>query len=94
MADEMAKLKGELDQRQAMVDEVAKLKEEMARLGQHFLTKETALKEELRVVRDAERETNRKLHEQGQEYATLLTRMVPLWVEIAELKDALKEKVD
>ena len=59
----MAKLKEELDQRQAVVSEVVKLKEEMARLGQHFLKKENTLNEELRVVRDAEREANRKLHE-------------------------------
>ena len=63
LADEVAKLKEELDQRQAVVREVAKLKEEMARLGQHFLNKETILNEELRVVRNAEREANRKLHE-------------------------------
>jgi len=92
MVDEVAKLKKELDQRQAVVSEEAKLKEEMARLGQHFLTKETALNEELRVVRNAECEANRKLHEHGQEYATLLGRVVPLRVELAELKDTLKEK--
>jgi len=87
MANEVAKLKEELDQRQIVVSEVAKMNEEMARLGQDFLNKETALNEELRVVRNAEREANRKLHEQGHEYTSLLTR-----VEITELKDALKEK--
>ncbi|KAL9276922.1 hypothetical protein ACSQ67_025528 [Phaseolus vulgaris] len=64
----------------------------MARLGQHFLTKETALNEEARVVRNAECEANRKLHEHGREYATLLGGVVPLRVELAELKDTLKEK--
>jgi len=92
LADEVAKLKEELDQRQVVVSEVAKLKEEMARLGQHFLKKENALNEELRVVRNVEREANRKLHEQGQEYATLLGRVLPLRVELADLKDTLKEK--
>ena len=94
MADEVAKLKEVLDQRQAVVSEVAKLKEEMARLGQHFLTKETAFKEELKVAHNAEREANRKLHEQRQEYATLMGRVVPLRVELLELKDTLKEKED
>jgi len=60
MADEMAKLKESLDQHQAMMDEVAKLKEEMARLGQHFLTKEIALKEELMLnVRPTENSTSK-----------------------------------
>ena len=77
-----------------MVDEVAKLKEELAQQGRRFLTKENALSEELRVVRNAEREANKKFQEQGQEYTTLLTRVVPLRVEIADLKDALKEKDD
>jgi len=77
-----------------VVDEVAKLKEELAQQGRRFLTKENALSEELRVVRNAEREANKKFQEQGQEYTTLLTRVVPLRVEIADLKDALKEKDD
>jgi len=49
----VAKPKEELDQRQAVVSEVAKLKEETARLGQHFLKNENALNKELRVVRNA-----------------------------------------
>ena len=73
---------------------MAKLKEELAQQGRRFLTKENALSEELRVVRNAEREANKKFQEQGQEYTTLLTRVVPLRVEIADLKDALKEKDD
>ena len=92
LVNEVAKLREELDQRQAVVSEVAHLKEEMARLGQHFLRKENALNEELRVVRNAEREANKKLHEQGQEFATLLSRVLPLRVELADLKDTLKEK--
>jgi len=90
--EKLAKLKEELDQRQAVVSKVAKLKEEMARLGQHFLNKETVLNEELRVVRNAEREAKGKLHEHGQEYATLLGRVVPLRVELVDMKDTLKEK--
>ncbi|KAL9277924.1 hypothetical protein ACSQ67_024833 [Phaseolus vulgaris] len=63
--NEVAKPREELDRRQAVVSEVAHLKEEMARLGQHFLGKENALNEELRVVRNAEREANKNSTSKG-----------------------------
>jgi len=43
---------------------------------------------------ESHQDANKKLHDHGQEYTTLSTKVVPLRVEIADLKDALKEKDD
>ena len=40
------------------------------------------------MVRKAEVEANKRLHDEGQKYTTLLAKVVPLHAEIAMLKDA------
>ena len=40
------------------------------------------------VLRKVELEANKKLHEEGQKYTTLLNKVVPLRAEVVELKEA------
>ena len=81
-----------VEKRQALADEVEKMKEQLAQQFQRSFAQEVALNEELGVLRKAKLDANKKIHKQGQEYATLLGKVVPLRVEIEDLKDALKEK--
>ena len=60
----------------------------MVAQAQRFFIQEAALTEALGVVRKAEVEANKRLHDEGQNYTTLLAKVVPLHAEIATLKDA------
>jgi len=73
---------------QALADELAVVKEQMANQAYRFFIQEAALKDALGVVRKAEEAANKRLHDEGQRYTTLLNKVVPLHAEIAELKDA------
>ena len=55
--------------------------------AQRFFIQEAALTEALGVVRKAEVEANKRLHDKGQKYTALVAKVVPLHAEIATLKD-------
>jgi len=74
-------------EQQALADELALVKEQMAKQAQRFFIQEAALTKEMGVLRKAELEANKRLHDEGQKYTTLLAKLVALRVEIAELKD-------
>ena len=74
-------------ERQALADELAQVKEKMAAQAQRFFIQEATLTEALSVVWKAEVEANKRLHDEGQKYTTLLAKVVPLHAEIATLKD-------
>jgi len=71
-----------------LASELAQVKEQMAAQGQRFFIQEAALTEALGVVRKAEVKANKRLHDEGQKYTTLLAKVVPLHAEIVTLKDA------
>jgi len=71
---------------QALAEELALVKEQMAKQAKSFFIRETALNQELDVLREAELTTNKRLHDEGQKYTTLLSKVVPLRVELEELK--------
>ena len=75
-------------EQQALADELDTMKEQMARQAQRFFIQEAALTEEMSVLRKAELEANKRLHDGGQKYTSLLAKVLPLRVEIAELKVA------
>jgi len=62
------------------------VKGQLANQAHRFFIQEAALTEAL-GVRKAEEATNKRLHEDGQKYTTLLNKVVPFHAEIAELKD-------
>jgi len=76
-------------EKQALADELVLVKEQMAKQAQRFFIQEAALTEEMGVLRKAELEANKRLHDEGQKYTTLLAKVVPLRAEIAELKDVV-----
>jgi len=55
-----------------------------------YSNKEDAYKDSLKKAQKARDAANKRLHEAGQTYAELLGQVVPLRVEIADLKDAAK----
>jgi len=73
-------------EQQALTDELAMVKEQMAKQTQRFFIQEASLTEEMGVLQKAELEANKRLHDEGQKYTTLLTKVVPLRAEITELK--------
>jgi len=62
----------------ALAEELALAKEQLAKQAQGFFIRETALNQELSILRQAELEANKKLYDKGQEYTTLLGKVVPL----------------
>ena len=71
----------------ALVEELALVKEQLANQAQGFFIHETALTPELSALRQDELEANNKLHDKGQEYTTLLGKVVPLRVQVVELQE-------
>ena len=63
------------------------MKEQLAKQAQVFFNRETALNQELSALRQAELEANKKLHDKGQEYTTLLGKVVPLRTQVVELQE-------
>jgi len=76
----------ELSALQALEKECASLKEEKRR----WERQEEAYKDSLKVAQQAKDAASKRLHEAGQTDTELLGQVVPLRVEIAELKDAAK----
>ena len=77
-------------EQEALADELAQVKEQLANQAQRFFIWETALTQELGVLRKAELEANKRLHDEGQKYTTMLNKVVPLRGEVVELKEAAK----
>jgi len=63
------------------------VKEQLANQAQSFFIRETALTQELGVLRKAELEANKKLHDEGQKYTTLLGKVVPLRAQVVGLQE-------
>ena len=81
-------------EQQALSEELALVKEQMAKQAQSFFIRETALTQELGVLRKVELEANKRLHDEGQKYTTLLSKGVPLRVEVVELKEEAASNKD
>jgi len=75
---------------QALEKECASLKEEKEALACRWAHQEEAYKDSLRMAQKAEEEASKRLHEAGQAHAELLGQMVPLRVQVADLKDAVE----
>jgi len=91
-----ANLSSRSQEHQALAEELALLKEQMAKQAKSFSIRETALNQELGVLREAELTANKRLHDEGQKYTTLLSKVVPLRIEMEELKAEIaanKEKM-
>jgi len=80
----------ELSTLQALEKELASLKEQKEIQERHLARQEDTYKDSLKKAQKAKDAANKRLHEAGQTYAELLGQVVPLRVEIAELKDAAK----
>jgi len=65
-------------EQQTLADELALGKEQMAKQTQRFFIQEVALTEEMGVLRKEELEANNRLHDEGQQYTSLLAKVVPL----------------
>ena len=76
----------EISALQALEKECASLKEEKRR----WKRQEEAYKNSSKEAQKAKDAANKRLHEAGQTYTELLGQVVPLRVEIAELKDTAK----
>jgi len=74
-------------EQQALADELARVKEQLANQAQSFFIRETALTQELGILRKAELKANKRLHDEGQKCTTLLNKVVPLRAEVVELKE-------
>jgi len=74
-------------EQQALIDELTRVKEQLANQAQSFFIRETALTQKLGVLRKAELEANKRFHDEGQKYTTLLAKVVPLRVEVVGLKE-------
>ena len=72
---------------QALEKENALLKEEKETLARRWGCQEEAYKDSLREAQKSKDAISKRLHEVGQTYAELLGQVVPLCVEIADLKD-------
>ncbi|XP_068504109.1 uncharacterized protein [Phaseolus vulgaris] len=75
-------------EQQALVDELTQVKEQMDAQAQRFFIQEAALTEALGVVRKLKLENNKRLHDEGQKYTTLMAKVVALHAEIVTFKDA------
>jgi len=76
----------EISALQALEKECASLKEEKHR----WERQEEAYKDSLKVAQKAKEEASKRLHEAGQAHAELLGQVVPLRVQIVDLKDAVE----
>ena len=74
-------------EQQALADELVQVKEQLANQVQRFFVRETTLTQELGVLRKAELEANKRLHNKGQKYTTSLDKVVPLRAEVVGLKE-------
>ena len=80
----------ELSALQALEKECDSLKEEKQTLVRHWTRQEEAYKDSLKEAQKAKDAASKRLHEAGQSYTELLGQVVPLRVEVADLKDAAK----
>jgi len=74
----------------ALEKELASLKEQKQIQERHWARQEDAYKDCLKEAQKAKDAANKRLHEAGKTYAELLGQVVPLCMEIAELKDVAK----
>ena len=74
-------------EQQALAEDLARVKEQLANQAQSFFIRETALTQELGVLRKVELEANKKLHDKGQKYTTLLGKVVPLRAQVVGLQE-------
>jgi len=75
---------------QALEKECASLKEEKEILARRWARQEEAYKDSLKVAQKAKEEASKRLHEAGQAHAELLGQVVPLRVQIVDLKDVVE----
>jgi len=66
----------------------AKAKEETTLLASAFTTRETALKQELAILRQAENDLSKWLHDKSQEAIELEAKILPLRTRAIELEEA------
>ena len=64
-----------------------KKKEELAQLVQVFTNRETSLEKELNSLCQSDRETKKRLFDNGQDYTDLESRVLPLCTRVVELKE-------
>jgi len=74
-------------EQQALTDELAQVKEQLANQAQRIFVREIALTQELGVLRKDELKANKRLHDEGQKYTTLLNKVLPLRAEVVGLKE-------
>jgi len=70
---------------------VLKLREEATLQAKKFAQRETTLHQELAGLRQSKKETKRLLFEKSQEALSAHSKILPLWNEVIELKDKVKE---
>jgi len=80
----------ELSTLQALEKECASLKEEKETLACHWARQEETYKVSLKEAQKAKDAASKRLHEAGQAHAELLGQVVPLRVQIADLKDTVE----
>jgi len=66
----------------------AKAKEETALLARLFVTRETAQKQELTSLYQAEQDLSKRLHDKSQEAVELEAKILPLRIRVSELEEA------
>ena len=66
-------------------EELALAKEQLALQTRASSNRETALQLEMNALCQAELDANKKLFDKGQEYATLLAKVVPLRTQVVEV---------
>jgi len=75
---------------QALEKENASLKEEKETLARRCARQEEAYKDSLKLAQKAKEEASKRLHEAGQAHAELLGQVVPLHVQVVDLKDTVE----
>ena len=75
---------------EALEKRCASLEEEKESLARHWARKEEAYKDSLKLAQKAKEEASKRLHEAGKAHAELLGQVVPLRVDIADLKDVVE----
>jgi len=66
-------------------------KDELAQLARAFVTRETAMTQELSNLRQSEKDAKKRLFDKGQEYIELELKVLPLRTRVVELEEEAKE---
>jgi len=75
---------------EALEKRCAFLEEEKECLARHWGRQEQAYKDSLKIAQKDKEEASKRLHEAGQAHAELLVQVVPLRVQVVDLKDAVE----